>query len=438
MPVDDLQTHARSDAHDYYALIEVAPEGTGADIRRAYRRAALKYHPDKHGDSPEVVDKFHLLSIAYEVLSDPAARSTYDTVRRARVEREERDLKMSAARRKMKEDLERREGKRTREEVEEEERRQAETRRLAADGARRRMELTEQWRKEEQKEEEERQAKLRRKTDSYTLKQDPEGGADVTVVGPLEDEERAVVVKWQREGTGEDMDMAGLEAQFSMYGKIDCVVILKDKKRKLDDADAAGAKRRKIKVATGMVVFKSMAAAFDAVHDKGQKVIAAGFQGLESVDWVNAQEPAYIKYQKAVFFSPTELPSAPTTYPSENDQLRIRALLADDKRRELGFLRAKEPQDQKLAESPQKENPVLRAVQGETPKFKSFRKPETPRKAALPTSAVGTPVSLSASKAEQVEKERWREQERQKLREELMAQDAAEDAALEASKATKA
>ncbi|KKA17959.1 hypothetical protein T310_8094, partial [Rasamsonia emersonii CBS 393.64] len=45
-PSDDLKAHAAS-SHDFYALLEVSPAASESEIRRGYRRAALKYHPDK-------------------------------------------------------------------------------------------------------------------------------------------------------------------------------------------------------------------------------------------------------------------------------------------------------------------------------------------------------------------------------------------------------
>lgn len=66
---------------DYYKILEVSRNATNQDIKKAYRRLALKYHPDKNPASQkeEATNKFKLISQAYEVLSDEKRRRTYDT-----------------------------------------------------------------------------------------------------------------------------------------------------------------------------------------------------------------------------------------------------------------------------------------------------------------------------------------------------------------------
>lgn len=64
---------------DYYSVLEVPRSAAPEDIRRAYRRLALKWHPDKNPDNKtEAEARFKVISEAYEVLSDESKRRHYD------------------------------------------------------------------------------------------------------------------------------------------------------------------------------------------------------------------------------------------------------------------------------------------------------------------------------------------------------------------------
>jgi DnaJ-class molecular chaperone len=66
---------------NHYAVLGVGPNVGAAEIRRAYRRLALRHHPDRAGDGATAT--FQRIAEAYRVLSDPAARSRYDSGLRA-------------------------------------------------------------------------------------------------------------------------------------------------------------------------------------------------------------------------------------------------------------------------------------------------------------------------------------------------------------------
>lgn len=61
-----------------YDALNVKPEATQEEIKKGYRKAALKWHPDKNKDNPQAAEKFKECSQAYEILSDPEKRKIYD------------------------------------------------------------------------------------------------------------------------------------------------------------------------------------------------------------------------------------------------------------------------------------------------------------------------------------------------------------------------
>ena len=63
---------------DYYEILEVNRNASETEIKKAYRRLAIKYHPDKNPGDKAAEDKFKELSEAYAVLSDAQQRATYD------------------------------------------------------------------------------------------------------------------------------------------------------------------------------------------------------------------------------------------------------------------------------------------------------------------------------------------------------------------------
>ncbi|MBP9753257.1 MAG: molecular chaperone DnaJ [Proteobacteria bacterium] len=63
---------------DFYELLGVSKSATQDEIKKAYRKAALKYHPDKNPNDKTAEQKFREVTEAYEVLSDQNKRSSYD------------------------------------------------------------------------------------------------------------------------------------------------------------------------------------------------------------------------------------------------------------------------------------------------------------------------------------------------------------------------
>src|SRR5690606_2732154 len=63
---------------DYYEILGVSKDVSAADLKKAYRRVAMKYHPDRNPDDPAAEEKFKEANEAYEVLSDEQKRAAYD------------------------------------------------------------------------------------------------------------------------------------------------------------------------------------------------------------------------------------------------------------------------------------------------------------------------------------------------------------------------
>ncbi|MBA3899511.1 MAG: J domain-containing protein [Bacteroidetes bacterium] len=63
---------------DYYKILGVGKKATQGEIKKAYRKLAIKFHPDKNPDNKEIEEKFKLINEANEVLGDPKKRKKYD------------------------------------------------------------------------------------------------------------------------------------------------------------------------------------------------------------------------------------------------------------------------------------------------------------------------------------------------------------------------
>ena len=63
---------------DYYETLEVSRDASSAELKKAFKKKAMKFHPDRNPDAPEADDKFKEAAEAYEVLNDPQKKSAYD------------------------------------------------------------------------------------------------------------------------------------------------------------------------------------------------------------------------------------------------------------------------------------------------------------------------------------------------------------------------
>ncbi|THX78699.1 DnaJ-domain-containing protein [Aureobasidium pullulans] len=305
---DDLIEAAKSTAVDYYDLLGITFENSSeSDIRRAYRRTALKYHPDKNADKPDIVEKFHLLQIANDVLSSPEYKAIYDNARRVKHEKEERHQAFEGRRRQMKEDLENRENaslKRKHQEEEEGDKLQREIQRLAADGKRRRLERQEQLNRERLEEEE----RLDREKNGYIS---PQQSAPKTGTG-VSDIDRSVKVVWSKDGSGAEIDKDRLKVMFTTFGKLQDVAVLKEKKKRI------GESKSKSLVASALIVYESVVGAHAAISDyKKRSDSDPDFKAFDSVYWASNKEPDFLQRPS------TPVPSTPgSDKPSTQRPLR--------------------------------------------------------------------------------------------------------------------
>lgn len=67
-----------SSKQDYYEILGISKNATAAEIKKAYRKLAIKYHPDKNPDNAEAEAKFKQAAEAYEILSNPEKKAKYD------------------------------------------------------------------------------------------------------------------------------------------------------------------------------------------------------------------------------------------------------------------------------------------------------------------------------------------------------------------------
>lgn len=299
-PLDDLRTHATS-AVDFYELLSISQAASETEIRRAYRKTSLKYHPDKVGATPENLEKFHLLQIAQDVLSDPAVRALYDQSREAKERRKREEAQLEGKRRKMKEDLERRESgafgfggtqtagvKRRWGEETADEKLAREIEHIAENNRRLVKQMKEEKERKRQREaleeEERRDQELERQKQQSV---EPTGGLSAGYGkggSHVPEIQRTIKVRLMREGAGLGVDKHQLAEMFGKFGKVESAFVLKDKKQRRE-----GRKEKRL-IATGVIVFASIVGAHAAVEDYA-KQIESPWEAVETVQWAEEKSP---------------------------------------------------------------------------------------------------------------------------------------------------
>ena len=393
MPSDDLKNYATSDT-DFYDLLGVTFETSQKDIDRAWRRTALKYHPDKVGNDPVAKEKFHLAQIGYDLLSDLATKSLYDNARTARLQRKRQNELFEGRRRQMKDDLEARERgiKRPREEDEgAEEKLEREIRRLAEDGKRRRKEREDALRKELRKESENAEA-------AANTPGSINGHAEGAKVAPsnVSEIDRTVKVRWPVDGKGGSMTADGVKEIFSAFGPIESADLLNPKMLRL------GKKQKKQLAVVCMIQYKSVVGAHAAVEDF-PKQDGSEWQIFDSVFWAANKEPDFITAHQG---NRTDTVSSPAT-PMPNDRSKSTYAFS-------GF----DSQASTPTDSPRADGGGLRKM----PSFTSFS--YTPK-----GSPFGKGLGANSPSLEEMTMIRLKNAEKKRLAAEIERQDKEDDAA---------
>ncbi|XP_052769882.1 dnaJ homolog subfamily C member 17-like isoform X2 [Mya arenaria] len=198
---------------DLYGILGVEQEATEKHITKAYRKQALKCHPDKNPDNPKAAEKFHKLTQALEILVDAAARAAYDKILKGKKEAEWRRKQYDSKRKKFKDDLEVRE-KATFEKKED-----------AVDAAKRLQQEIERLRKEGNSILRETQEQLRRDLEE---RQNSAAGGDSDEDLEGEEHTAKIKAKWKiKKGNVRDEGYTRqeLDEMFSKFGNVLNIVV---------------------------------------------------------------------------------------------------------------------------------------------------------------------------------------------------------------------
>ncbi|RMZ90680.1 hypothetical protein DV736_g2083, partial [Chaetothyriales sp. CBS 134916] len=250
---------------DYYELLSISASASESEIRRAYRKTSLLYHPDKVANfTPEIAEKFQHVQKALDVLTNAEEKQKYDQSRQTKLRLKAEHDALESRRRKLKEDLE------------------AGERGAAANSAGTNV-TKRTWTQRDldikriaEENRRKREAACLRKAQEAHERAAAEAAAEKEESSSSDSMDRSVKVRWIREGEGLDIDKEVLEESFPT-GEVEDVVMLKDKKRRVDGRE------KKVVMGTGVVVFTSKSAA--------KKAVARGlWDGIQSVSWAAEKE----------------------------------------------------------------------------------------------------------------------------------------------------
>ena len=383
-------------------LLDVSFETSQKDIDRAWRRTALKYHPDKVGNDSVAKEKFHLAQIGYDLLSDPASKAIYDNARSARLQRKRQNELFEGRRKQMKENLEMRERgvKRPRDDGnDEEEMLQREIRRLAEDGKRRRKEREEALKRELERDGQ--SSEVAEPSDAP-----PKDDISTQPAQGVAEIDRTIKVRWPVEGDGGSITAERVKKVFSKFGNIESADLLNPKMLRLSTS-----KKKQLAVVC-MIQYASVVGAHAAVADFSKQE-GSQWAIFDTVSWASNKEPDFLSAQTKSEGS--ETPETPMT-PANNGRTASNP---------FAFLQK--------SSTDARDSPALKDL-GKKPSFASFS----------PASSYSTPKGSPFGKAsnlgsssptlEEITMIRLKEAEKRRLIAEIQRQDEEADGAAETSK----
>jgi len=219
---------------DLYALLEVSLEATEKEIKKAYRKKALKCHPDKNPDDAKAAEQFHLLSQALAVLSDEGARKAYDNVLKAKQAAQIRNRQLDEKRKKLKDDLDAREAAAA---DREQAFKKASADKSSEESLQRELERLQKEGRQQLEEEQERLNQMLRQATEEKV------AATTAANGPAK-----LKVKWKSSAT---YTQDQLQSIFHKYGDVDNVVVLAEKRVGLVEMKSRSAAAMASKIETG-------------------------------------------------------------------------------------------------------------------------------------------------------------------------------------------
>ncbi|KAJ1976778.1 DnaJ (Hsp40), sub C, member 17 [Dimargaris verticillata] len=227
---------------DHYAILGVTTQSTVKEITKAYRLKARLCHPDKNPNDALAAKRFHAVSVAYEVLTDPGQKLAYDQRLHATTARRQKQDAMTSQRRKMKEELERAE-------------REARDKHQAAQQAKANAarEAAEAHRQDIARQQRECEADARRREQQRTRRAAQQSAAShgsprwhpPSLDDTVQEIDRSIIANWSKKCP--TYDEPALRALFTSFGPIDHVVLTPNRPRR------------------ALIVYRSAVSAYSAV-----------------------------------------------------------------------------------------------------------------------------------------------------------------------------